>query len=228
MARIEKQLKDLVLFLGLALVLLVSSCPTDVDVSAPDVPTGLVVTTVSSSQINIVWNASTDDVGVAGYKIFRGGAYLKTVASGTSTSDTGLSASTQYCYCVSAYDAANNESARCTQLCATTHANGKPEPSWQIKVVDTSGHVGRYTSIALDSNGYPHISYADETSYNLKYVHWIGSSWDGLDSLAGPDAVDTTGHVGRYTSIALDSNGYPHISYADETSYNLKYARYGE
>jgi hypothetical protein len=48
-------------------------------------------------------------------------AYLKSV-TGTSTTDTGLTAGNQYCYTVSAYDAAGNESAQSTQQCATPQA----------------------------------------------------------------------------------------------------------
>jgi chitodextrinase len=42
------------------------------DVTAPTIPTALTATVVSSSQINLSWTASSDAVGVAGYKIFRG------------------------------------------------------------------------------------------------------------------------------------------------------------
>ncbi|HET6514710.1 MAG TPA: fibronectin type III domain-containing protein [Thermodesulfovibrionales bacterium] len=91
------------------------------DTQPPTVPTGLTATAVSSSQINLTWNASTDNVGVTGYNIYGNGSStaLKTL-SGTSTSEIGLNASTQYCYQVSAVDAAGNESAKSTQACATT------------------------------------------------------------------------------------------------------------
>jgi hypothetical protein len=89
------------------------------DETPPTVPTGLTATAVSTTQINLSWNASTDNVGVEGYKLYRDGAYLKSVAT-TSTSDTGLSPSTTYCYKVSANDAANNNSAQSVQACATT------------------------------------------------------------------------------------------------------------
>jgi hypothetical protein len=62
-------------------------------------------------------------VGVTGYKIYCGGTYLKSVTR-TTTSHTGLTASTQYCYKVSAADAAGNESAQGTQACATTQSAG--------------------------------------------------------------------------------------------------------
>lgn len=47
----------------------------------------------ASSQINLTWTASTDNVGVTGYRVFRNGTQVGT-PSGTSYSDTGLTAST--------------------------------------------------------------------------------------------------------------------------------------
>ena len=94
------------------------------DTTKPTVPGYISVTAASSTQLNISWGASTDNVAVAGYRIYKGGVLLKSVTSGTSTTDTGLTPSTQYCYTVSAYDAANNESAQTSQGCATTSAAG--------------------------------------------------------------------------------------------------------
>jgi hypothetical protein len=71
----------------------------------------------------------------------------------------------------------------------------------------------------LDSDGNPHISYYDETNGNLKYAYNDGSKWDII-------AVDSTGDVGVYTSLALDDAGNPHISYYDKTNGYLKYAHY--
>lgn len=91
------------------------------DSSAPSVPTGLSATAVSSSQIDLSWNASTDNVAVTGYRIYRDNAFIGS-ASGLTYSDTGLSASTLYSYAVSAIDAASNESARSSTTTATTLA----------------------------------------------------------------------------------------------------------
>jgi hypothetical protein len=87
----------------------------------PTPPTGLAVTASSSSQINLSWNAST---GATGYKIYKNGTYLKTVTT-TSTSDTGLSPSINYCYYVIANNSAG-DSVQTSQQCATTQASTGP------------------------------------------------------------------------------------------------------
>jgi chitodextrinase len=92
------------------------------DTQPPTVPTGLSATAVSSSQIDLSWTASTDNVGVAAYHVLRGGTRVATVTSGTSYSDTGLSPSTAYTYTVIALDAAGNASAASASASATTLA----------------------------------------------------------------------------------------------------------
>ena len=88
--------------------------------------------------------------------------------------------------------------------------------TWSIETVDSVGGVVRDTSIALDSNNNPHISYYDDTNGDLKYAKWTGSAWSKT-------TVDYS--VGYYTSITLDSNIYPHISYSDGVNRHLKYAK---
>src|SRR3989454_679011 len=74
------------------------------DTTPPTAPGDLIATAVSSSQINLVWTASTDDVGVTGYQVERcTGAECSTFTqvaapTGTTYSDTGLAPSTSYSY----------------------------------------------------------------------------------------------------------------------------------
>src|SRR2546426_667928 len=89
------------------------------DTTPPSVPTNLSASAVSSSQINLSWTASTDNVGVSGYQIYRGGSQIATTSL-TSYSDTGLSPSTAYIYTLAAYDAAGSVSAQSAPASAGT------------------------------------------------------------------------------------------------------------
>jgi hypothetical protein len=92
--------------------------------------------------------------------------------------------------------------------------------TWEKTTVDNGNDVGRYTSVVLDSNDYPHISYYDATAKALKYARWTGSAWS-------IKTLDSAGYVGLYTSIALDGNDYPHICYyISSPIHDLKYARW--
>ncbi len=94
-----------------------------------------------------------------------------------------------------------------------------PDGPWETEVVDTDRLVGRESSMALDNDDYPHISYFDEMNKDLKYAKWTESGWK-------LETVDSPGMVGWWISMDLDTNGYPHISYHDLTKHVLKYARW--
>ena len=106
------------------------------DTTSPSVPSGLSASTISSSQINLSWTASTDNVGVTGYKIYRSGSQIATVTSGTSYQNTGLNPSTTYTYTVSAFDAAGNTSSQSSSVSATTQAPSPNPPSTKFSLND--------------------------------------------------------------------------------------------
>ncbi len=78
-----------------------------------------------------------------------------------------------------------------------------------------------YVSLALDSQGYGHISYYDTGRQRLGYAFFNGTGWD-------TQIVDNVGTVGLYSSLALDSQGYAYISYIEDTgtAYNIKLAHW--
>ena len=109
------------------------------DTTPPTIPNNLIAATMSSSQINLSWNASTDDVGISGYKIYRDGTQITTTTN-TTYSDTGLPSSTTYTYMVSAYDATGNESAQSYQATATTSSGSESDTTPPtITTVNTGG-----------------------------------------------------------------------------------------
>ena len=89
------------------------------DTSPPTAPTGLAASNVSQTGMTLAWQASTDNTGVAGYRLYRG---TTKVYEGTALSraETGLTCGTTYTYAVEAFDAAGNTSARNTLVTATS------------------------------------------------------------------------------------------------------------
>jgi glucose/arabinose dehydrogenase/PKD repeat protein len=95
------------------------------DTVAPSIPAGLTATPVSTTQINLAWSASTDNVAVTGYQVFRnGGANPIATTTTPSYSDTGLTPNTSYQYALKAFDAAGNLSALSATVSAATPASG--------------------------------------------------------------------------------------------------------
>jgi chitodextrinase len=94
--------------------------PAPSDTTAPTVPTGLTATPAGTS-VALSWTASTDNVGVDHYNVYRDGAATPlTSVTGTSYTDSGLTAGTTYNYQVSAVDAAGNDSGTTAMVPATT------------------------------------------------------------------------------------------------------------
>ena len=79
------------------------------DTRPPSTPSG-VVATAGAAQVALRWRASTDNVKVAGYRVFRDGGKVAQVSAPAFT-DTGLTDGKTYAYRVDAFDAAGNSSA---------------------------------------------------------------------------------------------------------------------
>lgn len=93
---------------------------TDPDTTKPSAPSGLVASSVAVTSFTLSWTASTDNVGVTGYNIYRNGTLVGSTAAATSFELSGLTANTRYNLTVRATDAAGNVSAASTALAVMT------------------------------------------------------------------------------------------------------------
>ena len=120
------------------------------DVTAPTVPTGVVVTGSTVDTVSLSWAASTDDVGVIGYEVLRDGVVVGS-PTGTTFDDTGLTQSTSYSYTVRALDAAPNTSAESAPVVGTTPAPDTVDPNGTVSS-PTNNEVLISTPVTLTGN----------------------------------------------------------------------------
>jgi exo-1,4-beta-D-glucosaminidase len=120
------------------------------DHQPPTVPGNVHTTPVAAGSVGLAWDASTDDVAVTGYDVYRDGTLLATV-TGTSTVDSAVSASTTYSYVVRAKDAAGNSSDPSTALSVATPGTGGPT-SYEAEAASLGGGA-RVSSCAHCSGG---------------------------------------------------------------------------
>ncbi|MEV4102418.1 glycosyl hydrolase family 18 protein [Nonomuraea sp. NPDC049649] len=191
------------------------------DTQAPTVPGNLRSTGVTSTSVSLAWNASTDNVGVTGYEVYRGSTLVTTV-TGTSHTDTGLSPNTSYTYTVRARDAAGNRSAASAAVTARTSTGGGGggdkllgyfvnwgvyQRNYHVKDIDTSGSAAKLTHInyafADVRNGQCALTdtYAD---YDRFY-----SAAESVDGVA--DTWDNGALRGNFNQLRKLKQKHPHI-----------------
>ncbi|MFC9844853.1 glycosyl hydrolase family 18 protein [Streptomyces sp. NPDC127595] len=135
--------------------------PGDALPSAPGTPTASAITNTS---VNLSWSAATDDKGIKNYDVLRDGATVATV-TGTSYSNTGLTAGTTYSYTVKARDTADQTGPASGAVSVTTTGGTTTPPTggkvnlgyftewgiygrnYQVKNLDTSGSASKITHI---------------------------------------------------------------------------------
>ncbi len=123
------------------------------DTQAPTVPANLASTGKTTASVSLSWSASTDNVGVTGYDVYRGGTFAGSATS-TSYTATGLSAATAYTFTVRAKDAAGNQSAASSGLTVTTNAGTAPTTATLTPVADTDtqSDVAAGTNTSLNAS----------------------------------------------------------------------------
>jgi len=116
-------------------------------------------------------------------------------------------------------DAARTDAARDDAATAADSAIGDTG-DWVFELVDSTpgSAVGYESSIALDSQDRPHISYYDLTGEQLLYASRNAGAWS-------VEVVDSNGDVGVLNALAIGSDDEPQIAYFNFDLGDLQYAR---
>lgn len=170
--------------------------PPATDTTAPSVPNGILTSVPSSSQINMSWQPSTDNVGVAGYRVFRNGTQVG-ISTANSFAHVGLMPSTTYSLAVSAFDAAGNVSAQSSTVSATTLAVTTP-PSFNIT---SHSVVGKSASSAT-------ITWSTDTP--ATGVVRYGRNQNALD-MSAADGLTGMSHTVQLQNLSRNTRYYYQI-----------------
>jgi len=162
------------------------------DPPPPTPPTGLAATASSNTQIGLTWTASTDNVGVTGYRIERCGgasctsfAQIGTTTGATTFSNSGLTASTSYSYRVRATDAAGN-----AYVAGSTYSSDFPTVNALQSVYRNSGDC--------------FVSKLNPVGSGLIYSTYLGGK---NNDIGYGIAVDSLGHA--YVAGQAGSGNFP-------------------
>ncbi|MFB8381462.1 glycosyl hydrolase family 18 protein [Streptomyces rubiginosohelvolus] len=196
------------------------SVPGDNAPSAPGKPTASDITDTS---VKLSWTAATDDKGIKNYDVLRDGAKVATV-TGTTYTNTGLTAGTDYSYAVQARDTADQTGPASASTAVRTTGGGGEQPggdkinlgyftnwgvygrNYHVKNLVTSGTAAKIT----------HINYAFGNVQNGKCT--IGDSYADYDKAYTADqSVDGVADTwdqplrGNFNQLRKLKAKYPHI-----------------
>jgi chitodextrinase len=192
-----------------------STCPPAADTQAPTAPMNL-VGSATTTTASLSWTASTDDVGVTGYSVYRSGSVIGSTSS-TGYSISGLSCGNSYTFSVDAFDAAGNHSVKATVVVPT--ATCPPPADTQAPTAPTN-LVGSATTTTASLSWTASTDNVGVTGYSV----YQGSSVIGTTSTAGysisglscgssytfsVDAFDAAGNRSGKTSVVVPTATCP-------------------
>ena len=173
------------------------SAPAAGDTQAPTVPGGL-AGAPATGKVTLTWNASTDNVGVTGYKVYRGGVLIGTPAGPSFVDTVGLVNGTAYSYTVAAVDASGNASAPSAAIQVTPHDTQAPTVPTGITL--TKNAANHSITVAW-------LASTDDVGV-LKYrVYRNGTLVGQPTSLSYADIDLSNGKTYSYTVSAVDAAG---------------------
>lgn len=176
-----------------------SATPVAPDLSdhvAPTAPTN-VIGTAGTGQASLSWTASTDNIGVTGYRVYRGGQLVGSPA-GPSFVDTGLTNGVQYSYTVKAIDAAGNLSTASSTVLVTPADTQAPS-------VPTGLHLTK--NAAQHSITVAWTASTDNVGVVRYRLYRNGTLVSQPTAITYNDLDLANGHTYSYTVAAVDAAG---------------------
>jgi hypothetical protein len=143
-------------------------------ISLPTVPNNLTATFASQSSVSLNWSASSAYDGIGGYNIYRNGVKVGTATTGTSYTDTGLAANTNYSYYITAYDTNNDVSSPSSTVTGTTYLPADINQDSHVDLLDLSLLASKYGQQGAslgraDINGDSAVNLLDLSLLTSKY-----------------------------------------------------------
>ncbi|MCW2871682.1 discoidin domain-containing protein [Actinacidiphila oryziradicis] len=151
--------------------------PSSGDTAPPSAPGTLAYTQPQSGQIALTWGASTDNVGVTGYDVFRNGALATTVGGSTLTWTDSQAATATVSYYVKAHDAAGNVSAASNTVTRTGSSGGGGGTNLALGKPIT-GTPYTFTYAPANANDGDVTTYFEGSSYPSQLTAKLGGNAD--------------------------------------------------
>jgi chitodextrinase len=175
--------------------------PPGSDTQAPTVPASLSAPSNTTTSVSLSWSASTDNVGVSGYGVYRNGSSAGSTSS-TSFTVTGLTCGTIYAFAVDAVDAAGNRSTK-ANLSAATAACPPPPPDTQAPTVPGS-LISASTTASVSLSWSASTDNVGVTGYG---VYLAGANAGSTSSTSFTIAGLTCGTTYAFAVDAVDAAG---------------------
>ncbi len=172
---------------------------TTTDTQAPIAPSGLIASGINQTGMTLTWSASTDNVGVTGYQVYKNGVLLNGSVTGTSLAVSGLSCGTAYQFSVKAFDAAGNVSAASNLLTVSTTGCDTQAPS-----IPTGLTAANLTASSLTLNWFASSDNVGVAGYQ---VYQNGALLGTTTGISYPVSGLSCGNTYQFTVKAYDAAG---------------------
>ncbi|MEY9908484.1 endoglucanase [Catenulispora sp. MAP12-49] len=182
------------------------------DTTPPTAPANLAATSTTSTSVALSWTASTDNVGVSGYDVYRGSTLAGTTA-GTTFTDNGLSPSTAYTYTVKAFDAAGNLSPASAAVTTTTQGTGTNAGCTAAYTVSNQWNNGFTANVTVTNTGTA-ATHSWQVTWTWPGGQAVSNAWNATEAHSGQSETFTA--VSSDAAVAPGAN----TSFGFQASYS--------